>query len=119
MSIMADPCVGSKCPSHGSTIDMVKWVDFLGITNLYIRVKDCGECKRVYTSGDGCINFDMCGKKQEICIDRHSNRMRMHRVNKNTGKKSCYKIKQYKSEHKCGANKASVWAKTDDITCTW
>lgn len=111
-------CNQGDCPD-GTTVDLIKKVESIFVTNHFIRVKDCSQCKEIYTSGDGCVNFSMCGKRQEICMDRHDGKMRMHRVNKETGKKSCYKIKQTMKQTECGSNKISIWGKTSDIACTW
>jgi hypothetical protein len=112
-------CDQGDCPD-GTTVDLLKEVSNLfGNTQHYIRINDCSQCKIIPTSGDGCVNFSMCGKRQEICMDRHNDKMRMHRVNKETGKKSCYKIKQTMKQTTCGVTKISIWGKTNNVACTW
>ncbi|KAM0437913.1 hypothetical protein ACHAPT_002278 [Fusarium lateritium] len=132
VTLMSGPCNQGTCPDFDKGFDMMYtwsmqsqpgvggappttlvWNDFV------IRVNDCGKCysHRVGGTGGGCWDFTSCNRAQSICVDDRNNRA--HRVWKDNGHKTCYRMSQV-GMGGCGIIQARVIFRPDATTaCNW
>ncbi|RSM15188.1 hypothetical protein CDV31_005122 [Fusarium ambrosium] len=107
VTIMSGSCNQGSCPDYDKAFDMMyTWSqqstpspggappNVLVWNDFNIRVNDCGKCyiKRVGSTGGGCYDFTACGRAQSICVDSGKNRA--HRIWKDNGHKTCYRVEQ-------------------------
>lgn len=117
-------CHQGKCPDFNAGFDLFEqhWVvPVWGSAAVYWtysgRWNDCGQCGEVPTSKGGCFDFTSCGRKQNICIDYK--KARAHRIWKDNGHKTCYKIDRAFIGG-CGVlAEATIDHPVGEVPCTW
>lgn len=140
VSILSGSCEQGTCPDYFAPFDLV--YTFIAIpqppvpdcpscppltyftSNSDIRVSDCGQCLRQKVGSSlggqvpgGCYDFNACGRDQSICVDPGNTRA--HRIWKDKGHKTCYRLKvEYLGE--CGFIKSRIVLHPDgEVACNW
>ncbi|OAA66030.1 hypothetical protein ISF_03868 [Cordyceps fumosorosea ARSEF 2679] len=140
VSILSGPCSQGTCPDYNAGFDLV--YTFTAVpeppdpscpgcppltifsSNSDIRVNDCKQCLRHKVGSSlgnsvpgGCYNFKTCGRDQVICVD--PGKSRAHRIWKDKGHKTCYKMKaEYLGG--CGFVKSRIVVHpTGETACNW
>lgn len=117
-------CDQGNCPDHNALFDFIKvfWWDSSSEHNIayylyHVRVNDCDSCQGISTSNDGCVDFNSCGRDQNICVDINNNRA--HRIWKDNGHKTCYSI-QWEVIGSCGlAAETHIFWPLAEVACNW
>lgn len=119
-------CNQANCPDHDAPFDYEEYwfeVDSPGPSppyvaiSYFVRVNDCGQCQGIQTSQDGCVDFNSCGRDQNICVD--INNSRAHRIWKDNGHGSCY-TGTWDIIGDCGLIKQThIWWPIQEVECTW
>lgn len=140
VSILSGPCSQGTCPDYNAPFDLV--YTFTAVpeppdpscpgcppltifsSNSDIRVNDCGQCLRHKVGSSlggsvpgGCYDFKACGRDQSICVDPGNTRA--HRIWKDKGHKTCYRLKvEYLGG--CGFVKSRIVLHPDgEVACNW
>ena len=140
VSILSGPCSQGTCPDYKAAFDLV--YTFTAVpeppdancpgcppltifsSNSDIRVNDCKKCLRHKVGSSlggsvpgGCYNFKTCGRSQTICVD--PGKSRAHRIWKDKGHKTCYKMK-VEGLGGCGFVKSRIILRpTGTTACNW
>ncbi|KAM3450068.1 hypothetical protein MY3296_006376 [Beauveria thailandica] len=140
VGILSGPCSQGSCPDYNAAFDLVYTFTAVPVppspdcpgcppltvfsSNSDIRVNDCGQCLRKKVGSSlggavpgGCYDFRACGRDQVICVD--PGRYRAHRVWKDRGHKTCYKMKaDYLGG--CGFVKSRIIVHPEnEVPCNW
>jgi hypothetical protein len=115
MSIMSG-CTQETCPDYDATVDLYERAVAPAVVHYNVRVNNCGQCVRKKSSKDGCVSFNLCNKKHEICVDRKKERMHWFE----NGKKWCYKVTKH-DQIWCGRGIGNmrIFSKSNEINCNW
>lgn len=140
ITLYSGPCEQGACPDHHATFDLL--YSFVAVpvppstdcpgcpplttfeSRSVIRVNDCGKCMGYkvgtnlgLTVPGGCWSFKACGRDQVICVD--PGKSRSHRIWKDKGHKTCYKMKSERLGS-CGFIKTRILVSPNDQTaCNW
>lgn len=120
-------CNQGECPDFFASFDFYRQhiVTFNNVDGVALnywfywgRWNDCGQCGEVPTSNDGCFDFTSCGRKQSICVDAGNSRA--HRIWKDRGDKSCYRVQRDYLLPVCPPVVASdITHPIEQVACTW
>lgn len=137
VSVLSGPCQQGTCPDYKAAFDLVYTFTAVPVngqpgdppltifeSRSDIRVNDCKKCYRHKVGSNigesvpgGCYNFTSCGRKQVICVD--PGKYRAHRIWKDKGHKTCYRMKVERLGG-CGFIKSRiVLHPIRTIACNW
>ncbi|KAM3489679.1 hypothetical protein MY3957_007022 [Beauveria namnaoensis] len=140
VGILSGPCSQGSCPDYNARFDLVYTFTAVPVppspdcpgcppltifsSNSDIRVNDCGQCLRKKVGSSlggsvpgGCYDFKACGRDQVICVD--PGKYRAHRVWKDKGHKTCYKMKA-DNLGGCGFVKSRIIVHPEnEVPCNW
>ncbi|CEJ93618.1 hypothetical protein VHEMI09196 [[Torrubiella] hemipterigena] len=119
------PCSQGDCPDFNAPFDFFSQRFVIPVNGSAIttwayfgRVNDCGKCHKINTSKDGCWDVTSCGRKQNICVD--SGKARAHRIWRDNGHKTCYKMTRTDLGN-CGVGLTNsiIWHPAGETACNW
>jgi hypothetical protein len=124
MPAPASECSQGACPDFSANFDFIQsfWQDHSSEHNIIwytydVRVKDRGDCVDTSTSRDGCVDFNSCGRDQNICMDYPN--QRAHRIWKDNGHKTCYSMTTHWIGD-CGLRaQPTITYPYEEVPCTW